>query len=339
VTERAVTILDVAERAGVSKTTASDALSGVGRMSDATRARIVEVASGLGYIPNSAARHLRSGSVGAIGLYIPARVMSMSFYMEFAFGAAEQAQTSDLDLTLLVATSRSVQVRTRRVDGLIVVDPLPEDPAVARLFQSGVPAVAVGRYEGTAAVASAVLEVDHTAMAWHLLDHVASAGSRQPGLIAPDTDFDSSWARQIKTAYRDWCLARGIQPRIREVTVDIDPVQLDTAVESLVEDGVDGLVCAPDGSALRALTTLQSLGLTVGADFPLASCVAGRGTELSVPAITAIELHPHDYGAAAARLLTDMLTGEVTPPTHRSHTAVLVPRASTGGRVGKFERR
>jgi DNA-binding LacI/PurR family transcriptional regulator len=337
VAERAVTILDVAEQAGVSKTTASDALSGVGRISDATRARIAEVASGLGYIPNSAARQLRGGSVGAIGLYIPARVMSMAFYMEFAFGAAEQAQTSDLDLTLLVATSRSVQVRTRRVDGLIVVDPLPEDPAVARLFQSGVPAVAVGRYEGTAAVASAVLEVDHTATAWQLLDHVASAGSRQPGLITPDTDFDSSWARQIKTAYRDWCRARGIPPRLREVAVDIDPAQVDTAVESLVADGVDGLVCAPDGSAQRALTTLQGLGMAVGADFPLASCVAGRGTELSVPAITAIELHPHDYGAQAARLLTDLLTGEVTAPAHRSHTAALIRRASTGAESAPAE--
>jgi DNA-binding LacI/PurR family transcriptional regulator len=330
--ERAATIMDVAKLAGVSKTTASDALAGAGRVSEATKERITAAANDLGYAPNRAAQHLRRSSVGAVGLYIPPRVMSMSFYMEFAFGAADEAQAFDLDLTLLAAPSRSHRLRRPRVDGLMVVDPLPEDPVVAGLFGSGLPTVAVGRYEGTGAKASATLEVDHFAMILQLLDHVASADSRRPGLIAPDTDFDSSWARQVKSAYRNWCSARRIEPQVREVAVDIDPTQIDDAVTSLVQDaGVDGLVCAPDGSAVRALTTLRALGVAVGADFPLASCAGGRGTELSVPSITAIDLRPHDYGMAATRLLTDILAGEITPPAHRTHRAVLTPRASTAG--------
>jgi DNA-binding LacI/PurR family transcriptional regulator len=330
--DRVATILDVAKRAGVSKTTASDALAGRGRVSAPTTQRITAAAKALGYSPNRAAQHLRRSSVGAVGLYIPPRVMSMSFYMEFAFGAAEEAQAFDLDLTLLAAQSRSHQVRTPRVDGLMVVDPLPKDPVVKSLFASGLPTVAVGRYEGSGAKASATLEADHTAMVSQLFDHVAEAGSRRPGLITPDADFDSSWARQVKSAYRTWCSARRIEPHMREVAVDIDPSQIDAAVTSLVnDDHIDGLVCAPDGSAVRALTRLRSLGVAVGQDFPLASCADGRGTQLSAPSITSIDLRPHDYGCAATRLLTDLLRGEATPPAHRTHQAVLITRASTAG--------
>jgi DNA-binding LacI/PurR family transcriptional regulator len=54
-----VTILTVAREAGVSKTTASDALRGSGRVSEATRETVAQVARRLGYAPNGSARHLR----------------------------------------------------------------------------------------------------------------------------------------------------------------------------------------------------------------------------------------------------------------------------------------
>jgi len=60
---KAVTINDVALRAGVSVSTASKALCGKGRMGDDTRTRIIEVAKELGYKPNRAAQALSRKTV------------------------------------------------------------------------------------------------------------------------------------------------------------------------------------------------------------------------------------------------------------------------------------
>lgn len=63
-------IRDVAAAAGVSITTVSDALNGKGRLPDATRRHVREVADRLGYRPSAAARTLRTGKSGLIGLTV-----------------------------------------------------------------------------------------------------------------------------------------------------------------------------------------------------------------------------------------------------------------------------
>ena len=64
-----VTLIDVARAANVSRTTASAALGGHGRISAETRAHVEAVAARLGYVANPAARHLQGGRKGAIALY------------------------------------------------------------------------------------------------------------------------------------------------------------------------------------------------------------------------------------------------------------------------------
>ncbi len=59
-----VKIGDVAAAAGVSITTVSHALNGKGRLPEATRRRVREVAERLGYQPSALARGLRAGAVG-----------------------------------------------------------------------------------------------------------------------------------------------------------------------------------------------------------------------------------------------------------------------------------
>lgn len=79
-----VNLVALARAAGVSKTTASDALRNSGRVSDKTRAHVVSVANRLGYSPNSSARSLRMASTGAIGLHLPEVLTRSEYYMSFA---------------------------------------------------------------------------------------------------------------------------------------------------------------------------------------------------------------------------------------------------------------
>ena len=334
---RSVTIIDVARQAGVSKTTASDALSGGGRVSPRTRARIEEVAARLGYVPNSAARHLRQSRVGAVGLYLPRQAFAgTGFYMEFTFGVAQRAHAAGLDLTLLGAGSAGVNPPRPRVDGVIILDPILDDPVVTDLLTGGVPVVTVGRYLGSGPAPSGVLNADYVHTTTLLLDHLGSCGASAPGMITTDEDFLADWSLTLQETYGTWCAAHDAEPAMRGVAVDASPEELDAAVRDLLaaRPDLDALVCAPDGSALRALGTLQALGLRVGEDLLLASCVASPSLEMCDPPITAIDVSPRVYGAGAAGMLTEILSadaaqGEESTRIERLHHGRLRIRPST----------
>jgi LacI family transcriptional regulator len=66
-----VTIRDIAQRAKASITTVSSALHGKGRVSEAQRSRIQEIAREMGYQPKLAAQLLRANSTGHVGLILP----------------------------------------------------------------------------------------------------------------------------------------------------------------------------------------------------------------------------------------------------------------------------
>lgn len=80
-------IRDVAAAAGVSITTVSDALNGKGRLPEATRRHVREVADRLGYRPSAAARTLRTGRSGLIGLTVTTYGEEPFTFTEFAYFA------------------------------------------------------------------------------------------------------------------------------------------------------------------------------------------------------------------------------------------------------------
>src|SRR5919197_4659813 len=91
-----VTIGDVARSAGVSPTTVSHALNGKGVVRPATRARVLRTAQRLGYLPNSAARNLRSGRTATLGMMFPREQFSgVEYYLQLASAAAQAAFARD----------------------------------------------------------------------------------------------------------------------------------------------------------------------------------------------------------------------------------------------------
>ncbi|MFI6283369.1 LacI family DNA-binding transcriptional regulator [Streptomyces sp. NPDC051018] len=327
-----VTIIDVARHAGVSKTTASDALSGSGRVSRATRARIEAVAAELGYVPNSAARFLRGSKVGSVGLHIPRQVMGMTFYMEFAFAAVRQAQEYGIDVTLL--TPRSDRAPRLRADGLIVIDPLPDDPVTANLLTARIPVVTVGGIPERVPDAAGVVRGDYAGGMRELLGHMRASGATRPALIAPNAAFRSEWATTTREAYEEWCGRNGTPPLVRGVATDASSAAVQQVVRELLTDepGIDALVCAPDGIAMCAMTTMQAMGRRVGEDMLLAACVDNPALLLYDPPVTAIELNAEHYGVAAVDLLVGILSGTEQAPLVRTHPVQLLVRASTRGR-------
>jgi DNA-binding LacI/PurR family transcriptional regulator len=145
-----VGIKQVAEAAGVSITTVSHALNGKGRLPDATRERVRQVAERLGYRPNATARNLAGGRTGLIGLAVSQTlegrfaVSDFAYYSQLMSTATATAMDRGYALVLASGTEPSAW-RNIGLDGVIVVDPVRADPLVRELRSQRIPIVTTGR--------------------------------------------------------------------------------------------------------------------------------------------------------------------------------------------------
>ena len=152
---RRVTLSDVAERAGVSRATASAVLSGKEgksiRVSDEKRREILEAAASLGYVPNTAAQHLKRGDdnhIIAVFTYeniFPTDPKS-EYYLFFA-GIQQEAEKEGYDILILNnwAKDKSRSSRIRLASGAIMIGVTRDDEHITSLVKQEFPLVFVGR--------------------------------------------------------------------------------------------------------------------------------------------------------------------------------------------------
>ncbi|GGM36832.1 LacI family DNA-binding transcriptional regulator [Dactylosporangium sucinum] len=321
---RSVTIVDLAESLGLSKTTVADALKGSGRVAESTRRRVLEAAGERGYMANRAAQQLRTRSAGAIGLYIPPKVRSMSFYMPFALGVADEASHHAWDLTLLTRWPRNGKP-ANQVDGVIVIDALPGDPVVKRLIDLPVPIVTAGRSTDIPPDRlAAVIEIEYERMCGVVLDRLEALGAGRPALVSPVAGDDLSWSRQLQRGYQSWCDRQRKPSHL--VTMPTFPTTDDLATamaKVLAVQEIDAILFAWQDIATRAAIQLDHLCSTTGRSVSLATIVSSMD-HFNNAYLTALDLRPHLFGQSAARLLREVVVEPPNRTIHRLHEAKLV---------------
>ena len=142
-------ITDVARAAGVSKATASRALTGSGYVSEQTRSRVLEAAASLGYVASTTAVSLATGRTRNVGVVMP--YLSRWFFAEVLEGIQDALLRHGYDLTLYDArpgTAGRARVfddflARKRFDGLIAVGLEPSDNELERILAIGRPVVSV----------------------------------------------------------------------------------------------------------------------------------------------------------------------------------------------------
>jgi len=178
----AVSIRDVAERAGVSVGTVSNVLNRPERVSDAVVGRVMDAIRELGYVRNDAARQLRAGRSSSVGLVVlDAR---NPFFTDVARGAEDAA--AEQGVSVLLGDSDEKPEREaayldlfeeQRVRG-VLVSPLGDiDERLHRLRSLGTPVVLVDRDAAGGLLSS--VSVDDVAGGRIAVGHLLEQGRRR----------------------------------------------------------------------------------------------------------------------------------------------------------------
>jgi DNA-binding LacI/PurR family transcriptional regulator len=337
------TIADIASRAGVTKAAVSFALNGQPGVSQATRERILGIASELGFQRNSAARALSDGRAGAFGLVIdrPARTLSVEpYFMQLISGIqAELSGDSALLLTMAEDTQAEIELyRTwwaqRRVDGVFLVDLQVADRRIAVMRDLGLPAIVIGSPKGSGSLPT-VWQNDTAAMAT-VVGYLAGLGHTRLARVGGIARY---WHSKLRgDAFASVTREAGL----RTVSVEADYTSEHGAdvTRRLLQGEVGGqgggddapptaIVYDNDLMALAGLAVAKQLGMDVPGELSIVAWDDSALCELVHPPLTALRRDIAAAGAQAARSLRQLADGtqvsdfEEPPP-------VLEIRGSTG---------
>lgn len=332
-----VTIHDVARELGLSTSTVSAALNGGGKLRQETRDQVQRTAAALGYRSSRAALALRLGRTGTIALALPTvddgavPMLDLDFYMAVARCAATAAFEAGYALTLTPPSiSGEDDWRMLGGDGVVLCDPIRNDPRLAALERLGTPVVTVERDATRPDWRSAVTS-DHGANMRTLLDHLYEQGARRIALVSADASW--SWAEESVAAYRAWMAERDLPESVRLVPLDHahnDPY--DATLALLTEnDRPDAIIATAEQYREGVLRACRNAAMRIPDDVLIAIGIDGPGSERNDPALTAIDLQPGLQAKLAVSMLLRLIEGdEAQGPIHSE--AVLRVRASTQSR-------
>jgi LacI family transcriptional regulator len=330
---RPATLIEVAERAGVSLTTASKAINGKNRVSEETRARVMAAARELSFTPNPIARGLTTGRTSTVG-FIIADSMSHRFAVPVMLGA--EAALGEIDLSMITCDARGDQARSlelarmlaaRKVDGVLIVGDNNVDTASVTRHVD-VPVVYVyGESDDASDVVHMPddyngigLVVDHLVGAGrrrivHLTgpEHATAVAHRVDGLSARLRHHDARLATGVRYGHWSQRWARAAMTALLEEVPDIDAA-----------------ACGSDQIASGVLVALDEMGRRVPDDIAVTGYdnwdVFALETE---PPLTTVDMNLEALGAAAARDLFTIIDGGPRRGGVRRHACELVVRGSS----------
>lgn len=334
------TLEQVAALAGVGRGTASRVINGSSHVSERSRRAVEAAVAELQYIPNAAARTLKTRRTDAVALVIAEpedRIFGEPFFAGVVRGISKALAVAEKQLVLLLsqAGTRSARLESflspQHVDGVLLLS-LHDDDLLPEVVRSrSLPMVLGGR--GAAVPGSSWVDFDNehgAALAARLL---VDLGCRTIGTITGPLDLRAGRDRYLgfRAALAD--LGRPL-PDDLVVYGDFSPASGDRAMTALLarRPDVDGVFCANDPMAAAALLVLREAGRSVPDDV---SVVGFDDAPLALgthPPLTTVQQRPDEMGRAMVELLlTQMEDGAAEAQTRVLETR-LVERGSTRSR-------
>jgi len=311
---------DVADLAGVSRTTVSFVLNDVPgmRIGDDTRQRVSEAARQLDYHPDATARRMVKGRTSIIGFVLrqtPDQIFSDHFLPEVLHGLSRAAAAQGYHILIEPSppddsNSYIRLMRERHVDGIVLSGPRFDDQEVLRTQVESSPVVLMGQLPGTNLP---FVDVDNVSGAAMVTRHLIDLGHRRIAFISNAQPIYTASADRL-TGYRQALATADISYDERLVRYgDFAPASGEAAMNNLLrlDPRPTAVFVASDTVAMGALRAIHAAGLAVPHDMALVGFDDAPYSEFIEPPLTTVRLPAFGLGWGAADLLIRLINKEV----------------------------
>jgi DNA-binding LacI/PurR family transcriptional regulator len=314
-----VRLRDVAERAGVSIGSASQAFGRPERVSEAVRKRVLAAAKSLGYAgPDPAARSLRLGRAGVLGIIFSERLryqFTDPASPAFLGGLAGGMEGSQLGL-LLIPDSRfreatATMVREAVVDGFVIYSAVRNDPRVEAALARRVPVVTVDQPRDAP---TAFIGIDDRAAARTAAEHLRALGHQRVAVLSfvGAIDVEGKLAVDLSAerlaGYEEGLGSAWDERAVRRCRLNTAQIALTATLELLQrEPRPTAILAMSDVLALGVLQAAAELGIPVPAELSVVGFDDSPAASLAVPSLTTVAQPHEEKGRLAAEWLIDAI--------------------------------
>ncbi|HYH34908.1 MAG TPA: LacI family DNA-binding transcriptional regulator [Nocardioides sp.] len=328
------TLADVAELAGVSRQTVSNAVNNPDLLRADTLQRVQQAIDTLGYSPNRAARNLRTRTSQLIGLrFTPVQEGTANATMDrFVHSLVETSSAAGYHVLLFPGDPEDptagyeALLRSTAVDAFVATDTYLGNPQAVWLEARRAPFVAFGRPWDNPHATHPWVDVDGAAGAelatQHLLDRgherIAWIGWRKEQVIGEDRR--SGWTRVMRS---HGLATTGLASRSDDTVAsgrEASAVLLDEARPT-------AFVCASDTLALGVMHTLADRGLVAGRDAAVVGFDDSQVAQVVPPGLTSVRQPLEEVAVEIVRALSALLA----QPPERLGGVLLTPELVVRG--------
>lgn len=327
------TIRDVARTAGVSIATVSRVINDTGHaVSATTRERVLAAVRDLDFHPNAVAKSLSKRTAETIGVVIPD--ISNPYYAEIVRGIQDGAEEAGYT-PILQNTDRSPRkvmsgmalFREKLADGVIFVGgELPEADIQAFINRKPIPGVVIGRQE----VPLPSVQVDNAGAAGDVVCHLTSLGHTRIGFLA-GLENSHTMADRVR-GFREAMEGHDCPADDRLISWGLpttdDGYRRTHELLNAASPKPSALVAGSDQLAMGAVRAVTERGFGVPQDLAIVGFDNIELAPFFCPPLTTVDIPRYQIGAAAIRILLEVLAGGKVPPISWLPTRLVV-RSST----------
>jgi len=342
------TIKEIADRAGVSKTTVSFALNYPDRISKETYATIMTIVEELGYVPNPFARSLTTKRLGAIGLLLPQKIgeiFANPHMAQVLSGIGEACEQREYTLAILPLIRGKIMEAARKsyVDGLITIGVGPDHEVVELLKKNRKPFVTIDGEESSSTIN---IGIDHCAAAQQVMEHVLGLGYRRIAILSlePESKPSESGHSSIVVQQRLEGFQRALEAH--ELSLADSQVSIQNCRGSS-EDGYArakdlltraarplAIVAMSDIAAIGAMGAAKELALRIPEDVAIAGFDDIPESLLVTPTLTTVHQPGREKGIEAATMVMRMLEGQAGNHVRLPHALIVRDSTRRSSREG-----
>lgn len=332
----AVTVKDVAKKAGVSPSTVSRVINDHHSISEGTKKKIRKIMEDMGYVPNITARNLGKSTANAIGVILPPldskERLGNPFFLELIDAVNEDARQRGL--TTAVATAKNVEAllanvrqmyQQKQVDGFILTYSNQDDPIIAYLMAEKIPFTLIGHpYSEEAKIC--YVDNDNQLLGKQATEHLLKNGHQDILFITNTTTETIYFERYF--GYQKALMLAGLA--VHPVCALQTPEDYMDFPKYLEDSQATAAVVIDDIFALRIMQLAQLNGYQVPDDLSLISFNNSIFATLMHPYLTSIDIEVAELAKAATARLLEQLADQtisgvqiVVPHTLISRESVL----------------